>query len=147
MVGGYLLRMWKSFLMPWQWGVVPSNLRGTKILNLAEVRQYGARGAIHAIKRIAGVWLPKCLQKLHWNKNKGSLISCCCQYFKMSFYALCVFSPWPSQHTLDMQGLLVPHTSLQALQGRHSKYIITIRAERWTVVYDMKHTHTVSSCR
>lgn len=42
-------------LVPRRGGVVPSERRGTKVLYLAEVSQYGAGGAIHPVKGITGV--------------------------------------------------------------------------------------------
>lgn len=54
----YLLciRMW--FFMPRRCRVVSSKTRGTKVLYLAKVSQYGAGGTIHPIKAVTGVWLP-----------------------------------------------------------------------------------------
>lgn len=60
----YLLRVRLRLLVPWRGRVAPSKTRGTKVLYLAQVSQYGAGGAIHPIKGITGVWLPKGPQKL-----------------------------------------------------------------------------------
>ncbi len=51
----YLLcvRVW--FVVPWRSRVVSAKTRGTKVLYLAEVGQYGAGGTIYPIKGITGV--------------------------------------------------------------------------------------------
>lgn len=51
----YLLYVRVRFLVPWWGRMVSSKARGTKVLYLAKVCQYGAGGTIHPIKGITGV--------------------------------------------------------------------------------------------
>lgn len=63
-----------GLLVPWEAGVVPSRTGRAKVLNLTEIRQYGAGGTIHPVKSIAGVWLPMGLQELPQRRSKNCFI-------------------------------------------------------------------------